>query len=68
MIEVAIDALPEGYDLVHAHGPAAYVVYDVNPDSMGVWVSVRADDDKIYLFPKRTYRHFDLAQRLGLVS
>jgi hypothetical protein len=68
MLEVLISDLPEDYDVVYGSGLSAWVVYDVNPDSTGVWVGVRVDDGKVQLVPKRTYRHLDLAERLGLVS
>jgi hypothetical protein len=68
MLEVLISSLPDGYDVVHGSGVLAWVVYGVSPDSIGTWVSVRADDAKVYLFPDRTYKHHDLAKRLGLVS
>lgn len=68
MIEVEIVDLPEGFECVARGGSVADVIYDVTPDSLGTWISVRTDGAKIYLFPKRYYRHHDLAKRLGLVS
>ena len=68
MIEVEIATLPEGYEVLPRGGTVADVIYDVTPDSMGTWIGVRTDGEKLYLFPKRSYRHHDLAKRLGLVA
>lgn len=68
MLEVLISSLPDGHHVVYGSGAVAWVVYGVNPDSIGTWVSVRADDEKVYLFPKRSYKHDDLAKRLGLAE
>lgn len=68
MIEVEINALPEGFHAIPRGGSVADVIYDVTPDSLGTWTGVRTDGTKLYLFPKRSYRHHDLAKRLGLVA
>lgn len=68
MIEVNIADLPEGFECVARGGSTADVIFDVTPDNLGTWISVRTDGAKIYLFPKRAYRHHDLAKRLGLVA
>lgn len=68
MMEILITDLPEGFSVLPRGGSVADVIYDVTPDSYGTWTGVRTDGASLHLFPKRSYRHHDLAKRLGLVS
>lgn len=68
MIEVEIGTLPEDFTVVAREGSTADVIYDVTPNSFGTWTGARTDGTKVFLFPERSYRHHDLAKRLGLVS
>lgn len=68
MLQVPIASLPEGFDVLARDGSVADVIYDVTPTSFGTWIGVRTDGASLYLFPKRSYRHQDLAKRLGLES
>lgn len=68
MMEILIEDLPEGFHVLPREGSVVDVIYDVTPDSFGTWTGVRTDGASLFMFPKRSYRHHDLAKRLGLVS
>lgn len=67
MIEIDIEALPDGFYVNDRGNGMADVIYDVTPSSFGTWTGVRVHEGKLQLFHKRSYRHQDLLKRLGIV-
>lgn len=63
MRKFSVDAMPEGFHVV-----GNVVIYDVTPQTFGTWTGVEVEGDELRLFPERSYRHKDLAKRLGLVD
>lgn len=67
MIEVQIDALPDGFNVVAEDRPGmATVIYDVTPETFGTWIGVSVANGALQLFPERSYKHKDLMKRLGM--
>lgn len=63
MMRIAIEDLPEGFHVV-----GNTVIYDVTVQTFGTWTGVERVGDQIRLFPERSYRHKDLARKLGLAD
>ena len=61
MMKFPVTQMPEGF-----HVNDGVVIYDVTPQTFGTWTGVEVRDGNLMLFPQRSYRHKDLARRLGL--
>jgi len=61
-----VDQMPEGFDVVDTGPGVVTVIYDVTPKDFGTWTGVAKVGTDLHLFPARSYRHRDLAKRLGV--
>ena len=63
-MKIARASLPEGFSVVADGQGRGEVVFDVTEDG-DKRVSVQVEGDNLIIYPDRSYKHRDLAKRLG---